>query len=626
MASFKPLARKTRAGSSCVTTDAKACDIGSVMQGGRHSLLSSTANVGTKMVVAKKCDRFDTVGIDLVALCANHLAARGAEPLFFNEHLSTEKLDAHQAMELVKGVADGCVEAGCALIDTGVSELPGIIAPGGSDFVGFAVGAVEPEAVLPNVSAMKGGDVLIALPASGMHSNGFALIRCIIRAAGLEYSQAAPFDPTRSLGDALLPASRIYVKPVLSVAREGLLLGAAQVASGGLARCFDEVLPSHLAAHLRGDAWELPVALRWLAAVGKIRSRELSSTFNCGLGMVLVVAQESVDRVMHLLRDQREEPVVVGELVARAQGAQRVEIEGADGAWLMLPELGVSLPFPEVLSSLQDPWTVSRMRVVVLAGPEDVTSVQALVQATSLPASAAVLAAVVSADPNSHALRVARSAGVASQVLGDGRFTEAGFFCDGLDDLDAGSNPDSAAGADSGGGPGINASADFSAQLDHAMESLQAELLVVLDDVDPSLLTRSFLTTHEGRVAVLHASLLPSFPGALPVEAALRSGVCITGCTMCFAVPPVSLGPGRFCYGPQILQETCRITGADTAATLRARLVSQCESYVLPRAVQLIASGSVALQLDGGGYGLGRSDSFTEAASEGLLGTSHKAV
>jgi len=618
MASFKPLARRTRvmSTSGSVESDAKTCDVTSMMQDGRRTLISTTANVGTKMVVAAKCDRFDTVGIDLVALCANHLAARGAEPLFFHEHLSTAKLDGRQAMEMVKGVAEGCVEAGCALMDTGVAELPGILGPNGYDFVGFAVGAVNPEALLPNMSAMKGGDVLIALPASGMHSNGFSLVRCIIRAAGLEYSQAAPFDPTRSLGDALLPASRIYVKPVLSLAKEGLLLGAAQVASGGLARCFDEVLPSHLAANIRAAAWELPVAFRWLAAVGKIRSKELSSTFNCGLGMVLVVSQENVDKVMHLLRDQREEPVVIGELLPRVQGAQPVEITGEDSCWLMLPELGVSLPFPEVLSSLQDPWRVSRMRVLVLAGSEEVTPLQSLVQAASLPASAAVLVAVMSTDPNSHALRVARSAGLRDQVLGDGRFTESGFFCDGLEDLERDNE------ADSGGGPGINAAADFSTHLEKAMESLQAELLVILDDVDTSLLTRSFLTTHEGRVIVLHASLLPSFPGPQPVEAALRSGVCVTGCTMCFAVPPVSLGSAR--HGPQILQETCRIFATDATSTLRQRLVSQCETQVLPRAVQLIASGSIALRRDDDGYGLGRSASFTEAASEGMLGKLRK--
>mmetsp|Transcript_56347 Transcript_56347/g.159937 ORF Transcript_56347/g.159937 Transcript_56347/m.159937 type:complete len:1764 (-) Transcript_56347:90-5381(-) len=629
IASFAPLMRMTRKSSAMGETEAdgvlqagaaKALSIASSVGFTKPVLISSTATVGTKLKVASKLNRFDSIGIDLVAICANNIAARGAEPLFFHEHFSTEQLDAHQAMQLVKGVADGCVEAGCVLLDSGLAELPGVFMSGGCDFVGFAVGTAEASALLPHRDQMAAGDVLIALPASGLHSNGFSLVRLITRSAGLEYSQAAPFDPTHSLGEALLPPTRVYVKPVLALARAGLLRGAAQVASGGLDRCFDDVLPPHLAAHLRSDAWELPAVFRWLAAVGKIRSKELASTFNCGLGMVLVVAAENAERVMDLLHQEREEPVLVGELVARSPGSHVMEVEGAEGAWLMLPELGVSLPFPEVLSSLQDPWTVSRMRVMVLAGGEEVSPLQALLQATAVPASAASLVGVTSPNPGSPSLRLARAAGVKDFVLGDGKFTAQDFFCDGLDDLGA-AEVDS--GADESAGPGcrdLTAATDFSAQLQKAMESVQAELLVILDDVDPTLLTRSFLSSNMGRVVVLHASLLPSFPGVAPIEAALRSGVCITGCTVCFAVPPPTIGAGY--YGPQVLQETLRIAAGDTAFTLRQRLVQECEAPALPRAVQLIASGSVVLRHDDAGYGLGRSASFSEAASEGMLASS----
>jgi len=504
--------------------------------------------------------------------------------------------------------------------------LPGVFAPGGFDFVGFAVGVAERSSLLPKKEAMAEGDVIIALPASGFHSNGFSLIRAIIRAAGLEYNQAAPFDPTRSLGEALLPPTRIYAKSVLALAKAGLLRGAVQVARGGLERCFDAVVPPHLAAHLRADSWELPAALRWLAAVGKIPCNELISTFNCGLGMALICAPENEEKALKLLGEMHEEPVVVGRLTPCAAGASRIEVEGAQGSWLMLPELGVSLPFPEVLSSLQDPWTVSRMRVMVLAGNEDVTPVQALLSATKVPASAAALVAVASAHPESKALMLARSAGVKEVVLGDGRFTNSDFFCDGLDDELGGTTAATAdagaggadTGADGSAGHGKNAASDFSANLEKEMEAVQAELLVVLDDVDPTLLTRSFFQHRAGKVMVVHASLLPAFPGPSPIEAALRAGVCVTGCTVSFAVPP-SLGIKGHCHGPQILQEPVRIAACDTACSLRQRLVTQCESPVLPRALQLVASGSVALRHDEGGYGLGRSASFTEAASEGML-------
>jgi len=475
------------------------------------------------------------------------------------------------------------------LLESGIAELPGVFAPGGCDLVGFAVGAASASRLLPDLGAMAPGDALVALPASGLHSNGFSLVRCIVRAAGLEYGQPAPFDPTKSLGEALLPATRVYVKPLLALARLGLLRGAAPVASGGLSRCFNEVLPPQLAALLRADAWEFPAVLRWIAAMGKIRSCEMASTFNCGLGMVLVVAAGSLPQVLEVLREQREEPVVVGELVQRAPGAGPMEVEGAEGAWLMLPELGVSLPFPEVLSSLHDPWTVSRMRVLVLAGSEEVSPLQALLQATSLPASAAALVAVASPDPQNSALRLARSAGIKELVLGGGRLKESPTAC------------------------------DFSDALQEAIESLQAELLLVLDDVESTLLTRSFLSRHAGRVAVVHASLLPAFPGPAPIEAALNSGVCVTGCTVCFAVPPVSLGAGKYCFGPQILQETVRIAAGDTPAALRARVVAECEVPAVPRALLSISSRSVALRHDDGVYGLGRSASFTEAAAWEML-------
>jgi len=627
MKSFEPLIRRTcqDAGSEPMlpALRGKSCEIGK-MGSGTGVVISSANALGTKLKVASHVGNFDGLGIDLVALCVNDIAARGAEPLFFHKHLSVEKLDGRQAMQLVKGVSEGCVEAGCRLLDTGVSELPGVFAPGGFDFVGFAVGVAEQGSLLPQKEAMAEGDAIIALPASGFHSNGYSLIRAIIRAAGLEYNQAAPFDPTRSLGEALLPPTRIYAKSVLALAKAGLLRGAVQVARGGLERCFDAVVPPHLAAHLRADSWELPAALRWLAAVGKVPCKELISTFNCGLGMALICAPECEDKVLKLLGDMHEEPMVVGRLVPCASGAPRVEVEGAQGSWLMLPELGVSLPFPEVLSSLQDPWTVSRMRVMVLAGNEDVTPVQALLSATKLPASAAALVAVASAYPEANALMLARSAGVKEVVLGDGRFTNSDFFCDGLDDdLGGAATADAGAGgadhgADGVGGHSKNAAADFSANLEKEMEAVQAELLVVLDDVDPTLLTRSFHQHRAGKVLVVHASLLPAFPGPSPIEAALRAGVCVTGCTVSFAVPP-SLGAKGNCYGPQILQEPVRIAACDTAASLRQRVVTQCETPVLPRALQLVASGSVALRHDEGGFGLGRSASFTEAASQGML-------
>jgi len=626
VSSFEPLALRTVRSDSGQEAGAQVAGLrGKVHEVAKdeipYLLVSSSSAVGTKLRLASRPEHFDCLGIDLVALCANDVAARGAEPLFFHEHISTNKVDAEQAMQMVRGVAEGCVEAGCTLLDAGVAELPGIFAPsGGSDFVGFAVGRAERGSLLPRHGAMEAGDVLIALPSSGLHSNGFSLVRFLIRAARLDCGQAAPFDPTRSLGDALLRPTRIYVKTLLALARQGLLKGAAPVASGGLRGCCDGVLPEHLKAKLRADAWEMPAAQRWLAAVGRIKENELASTFNCGIGMLLVVAAADKERALQMLGDLHEEPLVVGELGPRKADSLPLEIEGSDLAWLMLPELGASLPFPEVLSSLQDPWTISRKQVVVLGGREEVSPLQALAQALALPASAASLSAFVSPYPDSPLLANARNLGLQAIVLGDGQFAHTEFYCEGLDsDAGAAPRPESAGGGPASGTGADGVAVDFSRQFDELMTSLTPDFIVVLDDVDRTLLTRQLLQRYMGRVLLVHASLLPAFPGPCPIEAALRAGVCITGCTVSFAAPPSSLG-AEHRHGPVILQEATKVHANDTASTLRARLVAECEAAALSRAVQLVASGSVVLKSDDGGYSLGRSASFTEAASDDMLG------
>ncbi|CAK0866272.1 unnamed protein product, partial [Prorocentrum cordatum] len=478
-------------------------------------------------------------------------------------------------------------------------------------------GAWRRGGLLPRHGAMVAGDALIALPSSGLHSNGFSLVRFIIRAAGLDYNQAAPFDPTRSLGDALLTPARIYVQPLLALSREGLLKGAAPVASGGLQRCCDGVLPEHLVAKLQegADAWEMPAAQRWLAAVGKVKCSELAATFNCGIGMLLVVAAADRERAMQALRDLHEEPVLVGELGSRKADSLPLEVEGADLAWLMLPELGASLPFPEVLSSLTPGRSPGRKSWCSAAARRSRPCRRSCRhwrcphrRPTCRPSCARTLTARCWPTPGEHG-PASHGAGQGSVRLhrillrgprgprfGRGRGTDA-----------EGGGPAPGTGADDGAGQGSSSiSADFSRQFDELMTSLTPDFIVVLDDVDRTLLTRQLLQRYMGRVLLVHASLLPAFPGPCPIEAALRAGVCITGCTVSFAAPPSSLG-AEHRHGPVILQEATKVHANDTASTLRARLVAECEAAALSRAVQLVASGSVVLKSDDGGYSLGRS-------------------
>jgi len=618
LASFEPFMRRTgekKNGSSPAETQQQDVIKGSVFKApnGGGTFVSSVNNLGTKLKIAARIGSTDGLGIDLVALCVNEIAARGAEPLFFQDHFSTEKLDAHQAMQLVKGVSDGCVEAGCRFLSAGVSELPGVFSQGGFDFVGFAVGMAEENRLLPQRDLMQKGDIIIGLPSSGLHCNGFSLVRAVIRASGLDYSQAAPFDPTRSLGEALMPPSRIYARSVLALARAGLLRGATQPTDGGLEMALGRLLPKHLAAQLKAESWELPAVLRWLAAVGKVPFRELVETFNCGLGMVLIVPPEHQEKAIAMLTEMHEEPVIVGKLSASSENSHRVDIEGAQGAWLMLPELGVSLPFPEVLSSLQDPWTGSRLRVMVLAGSESVTPMQALIKAIKVPASAASLVGVASIDVNSKALAHARAAGIRDFVLSrSSRKNSAEFSLPENGHEAVGPAEEGAGGlagmAADGRESSKSLSVETSSQLELMMQEVQAEMLVVLDDVDPAILTRAFIQHHAGKVLICHAALLPAFPGRCPLEAAMRAGVCVTGFTICFAVPP-TIGARGGCYGPPILQEPVRVDAADTVMTLRSRVVAECEVLALPKAVQLVASGSVALRADDEGYGVGRSAS-----------------
>jgi len=292
--------------------------------------------------------------------------------------------------------------------------------------------------------------------------------------------------------------------------------------------------------------------------------------------MVLVVARENSDRVVQLLREHQEEPIIVGELAGRGRGKDPVELEGAEGSWLMLPELGVSLPFPEVLSSLQAPRVGSRTRTVVLGGRQEVTVVRALIQMMSSPASSSELVAVASVDAGSTTLAQAAAAGLQASVLGNGRLASHDVSEDAPDEEK------------------LARAVECSERLQRLMDESQAQQLLVLSDADTSLLTREFLECWAGNVLLVHDSLLPAFPEPRPLEAALQGGVCITGCTVCFALPPAS-GSTGVRHGPIIMQESTCVLPGDNVDSLHERVVTECECKVLPTALQLIADGSVGL-------------------------------
>ena len=291
-------------------------------------LVAANDGVGTKLKVAIEAGMHDTVGIDLVAMCVNDLVVQGAEPLFFLDYFATGKLDPEQGAAIVGGIAKGCLQAGCALIGGETAEMPGMYRDGDYDLAGFAVGAAERGQLLPS-GALSEGDVLIGLASSGVHSNGYSLVRKIVELSGLGYDAPAPFDPSMSLGAALLEPTRIYVKSLLAAIREtGAIQALAHITGGGFPENLPRVLPENLAAEVDLSAIKAPAVFSWIAKTGGVAAEEMLRTFNCGVGMIAVVKPEDVDRVAATLETQGETVIRLGKLTARAEGAPGVSYTG----------------------------------------------------------------------------------------------------------------------------------------------------------------------------------------------------------------------------------------------------------------------------------------------------------
>ncbi len=280
-------------------------------------LVAAKDGVGTKVKIAAETGIHDTIGIDLVAMCVNDLIVQGAEPLFFLDYYATAKLDTAAAAQVVAGIAEGCRIAGAALIGGETAEMPGLYSGTDYDLAGFAVGAVERGAVLPRRD-IEAGDVLLGLASSGVHSNGFSLVRRLVAQAGLRWDAPAPFAPNVPLGRALLTPTRIYVKPILAALRAGAPIKAlAHITGGGFIDNIPRILPDALAARVDLGAIAVPPVFGWLAGLGKIAEREMLRTFNCGIGMVAVVAASEADAVGTRLAEAGERVVRMGYLEAR---------------------------------------------------------------------------------------------------------------------------------------------------------------------------------------------------------------------------------------------------------------------------------------------------------------------
>lgn len=313
---IKPLAKSTRRpgaeaslGGFGALFDLKAAGFNDPL------IVSTTDGVGTKLKIAIETGMHDGVGIDLVAMCVNDLLAQGAEPLMFLDYYATGKLDVDAAKRVVAGIAEGCRQSGSALVGGETAEMPGMYEGSDYDLAGFSIGAVERGQVLPYLDQQKAGDVIIGIGSSGPHSNGYSLVRKVVEKSGLGWNGAAPFADGKTLAEALMEPTRIYVKSVLPLMKAGLVNAGAHITGGGLIENPPRCIAEGLKAEFDWNAWELPPVFQWLQEVGEIDTHEMHRTFNCGVGFILIAAPQNAEPILAALLNAGEEAFICGQLV-----------------------------------------------------------------------------------------------------------------------------------------------------------------------------------------------------------------------------------------------------------------------------------------------------------------------
>lgn len=286
-------------------------------------LVSGTDGVGTKLKLAFELNRHDTVGIDLVAMSVNDILVQGAEPLFFLDYFACGKLDVDNATEVIRGIAFGCEQSGCALIGGETAEMPGMYPAGEYDLAGFAVGVVEKSKIITGDSIVP-GDVVLGLASNGAHSNGYSLVRKIIQRTEADFT--AEFDGGKSLADVVMAPTRIYVKPLLKLMQAMTVKGMAHITGGGISENVPRVLPKNVVAAIDAQSWTMPKLFQWLQAEGNVDAQEMYRTFNCGVGMVVIMAAEDAAAAIALLQAEGETVYTLGKIRARAGDEHQTQV------------------------------------------------------------------------------------------------------------------------------------------------------------------------------------------------------------------------------------------------------------------------------------------------------------
>ncbi|KAM3962620.1 trifunctional purine biosynthetic protein adenosine-3 Gart [Aphomia sociella] len=503
-------------------------------------LVVAADGVGTKLQVAQRLDRHGSIGVDLVAMCVNDILCNGAAPLSFLDYFACGALHVDVAAAVVAGVADGCRQAGAALLGGETAEMPGMYAPGVYDVAGFALGVVERDRILPKINDITVGDIIIGLPSNGVHSNGFSLIHKLMKKLGLKLEDKAPFSKSGlTLGEELIKPTRIYVRALEGALRSGKVKAVAHITGGGLLDNLPRVVPCSVRARLNAHWWNVQPVFAWIADAGSVRDEDMLRTFNCGIGMVLIVAPEDQAEVMNTTRAFGA--MVIGSIQARPAGGARVVVDNFASA---------------IHFTRRVPMLPSKKVAVLVSG--NGSNLQALLDATKDPSQCmcAEVALVISNKKNAFALKRAEKAGIPSLV----------FNCTKYESRE-----------------------EFDRAISAALESHKIDIVCLAGYM--RILSSEFVKKWKGRLLNIHPSLLPRHPGLQAQQQCLDAGDCESGCTVHFVDEGMDTGP-------IITQERVPVIRGDTADSLTER-IHQAEHRAYPRALRLLTTGRVRLSNQG---------------------------
>ncbi|XP_053166686.1 trifunctional purine biosynthetic protein adenosine-3 isoform X4 [Hemicordylus capensis] len=515
-------------------------------------LVSGTDGVGTKLKVVRRkiaqlCKKHDTIGQDLVAMCVNDILAQGAEPLFFLDYFACGKLDVGMTQAIIAGIAQACKLAGCALLGGETAEMPGMYPPGEYDLGGFAVGAVERGQMLPQLDRIVDGDLVIGIASSGIHSNGFSLVRKIVEKSSLDFSSpSVGGSGKQTLGQQLLMPTKIYSKLLLPILRSGSIKAYAHITGGGLLENIPRVLPASFGVVLDALSWKIPDIFSWLQKEGNLSEEEMARTFNCGIGAVLVVQKELAGQVLKDIQ-RHEDAWLIGKVVCHQAGSAHVEVNNL----LQALQANRLQSFHSQRSKTQP----RKTRVAVLISGTG-TNLEALITSTKKPTSHAEIVLVISNKAGVEGLKKAERAGIPTKVIDHKLYSSR---------------------------------MEFDSAVDKVLEEFSTELICLAGFM--RILSAPFVRKWDGKILNIHPSLLPSFKGAHAHRLVLEAGVRITGCTVHFVAEEVDAGA-------IIFQEAVPVKIGDTEETLSER-VKEAEHRAFPAAMQLVASGAVCLGGDG---------------------------